>query len=165
MLVQIQQLLDRGHAYIPEGTGDVYYAIDTFPDYGQLSGKKIDELDLGARIAINDVKKHPADFALWKTDPGHLMQWDPHADTTWADFPGERPTLDARIGRGFPGWHIECSAMSLRYLGMTFDIPPAARTTSFRITNVKLPKPAAQPMVTSPDTGCTRASCWSTNAR
>jgi cysteinyl-tRNA synthetase len=122
MLVQIQQLLDRGHAYIPEGTGDVYYAIDSFPDYGQLSGKNLSELDLGARIAISDDKKHPADFALWKTDPGHLMQWDPHAETTWDGFVGTRPQLDPRIGRGFPGWHIECSAMSLRYLGTTFDI-------------------------------------------
>lgn len=122
MLVQIQQLLDRGHAYIPNGTGDVYYAIDTYPDYGQLSGKKLEELELGARIAINDVKRHPADFALWKTDPGHLMQWDPQAESTWANYPGERPALDPRIGRGFPGWHIECSAMSLRYLGVTFDI-------------------------------------------
>lgn len=122
MLVQIQQLLNRGHAYIPEGSGEVYYDISSFPAYGELSGKSIEDLDLGARIAINEIKKHPADFALWKTDPGHLMQWDPHGDETWKDYPHQRPTLDARIKRGFPGWHIECSAMSLRYLGETFDI-------------------------------------------
>lgn len=122
MLVQIQQLLDRGHAYIPEGSGEVYYDISSFPAYGELSGKHVDELDLGARIAINELKKHPADFALWKTDPGHLMQWDPHAAETWQSYPAPRPELDKRIKRGFPGWHIECSAMSLRYLGDTFDI-------------------------------------------
>lgn len=122
MLVQIQQLLDRGHAYIPEGSGEVYYDISSFPAYGELSGKSVEDLDPGARVAINELKKHPADFALWKTDSGHLMQWDPHAEETWTDYPGARPTIDARIGRGFPGWHIECSAMSLRYLGETFDI-------------------------------------------
>jgi cysteinyl-tRNA synthetase len=122
MLVQIQQLLDRGHAYIPEGSGEVYYDISSFPAYGELSGKSVEDLDLGARIAINEIKKHPADFALWKTDPGHLMQWDPHAEDTWKDYPSPRPRIDPRIKRGFPGWHIECSAMSLRYLGASFDI-------------------------------------------
>lgn len=122
MLAQIQELLDRGHAYIPEATGEVYYDISSYPEYGQLSGKQVDELELGARVAINDVKKHPADFALWKTDSGHLMQWDPHADETWQNYPAARPIIDPRIGRGFPGWHIECSAMSIRYLGPEFDI-------------------------------------------
>lgn len=122
MLVQIQQLLDRGHAYIPEGSGEVYYDISSFPAYGELSGKHVEDLDLGARIAVNEIKKHPADFALWKTDAGHLMQWDPKSEETWKDYPQARPPIDARIGRGFPGWHIECSAMSLRYLGETFDI-------------------------------------------
>ena len=122
MLAQIQMLLDRGHAYIPEGSGEVYYDISSYPQYGQLSGKHIDELDLGSRVAVNELKKHPADFALWKTDAAHLMQWDPHAEETWATYPKPRPEIDARIGRGFPGWHIECSAMSIRYLGEEFDI-------------------------------------------
>lgn len=122
MLAQIQQLLDRGHAYIPEGSGEVYYDISSFPAYGELSGKNVEDLDLGARIAVNELKKHPADFALWKTDAGHLMQWDPQADATWQGYPAPRPRIDERIARGFPGWHIECSAMSLRYLGATFDI-------------------------------------------
>lgn len=122
MLVQVQQLLDRDHAYIPEGTGEVYYDISSFPEYGKLSGKVTEDLEAGARVEVNQVKKNPADFALWKTDQAHLMQWEPSADATWAAFPGQRPELDPRISKGFPGWHIECSAMSSRYLGETFDI-------------------------------------------
>ncbi len=122
MLVQVQQLLDRGHAYIPEGSGEVYYDISSFPEYGELSGKVTEDLEAGARVEINQLKKNPADFALWKTDQAHLMQWDPAADSTWAAYPGARPKLDPRITKGFPGWHIECSAMSSRYLGETFDI-------------------------------------------
>jgi cysteinyl-tRNA synthetase len=122
MLVQIQQLLDRGHAYIPEGTGEVYYDIASFPNYGKLSGKTLDELRAGARVEVNEKKRHPADFALWKVDPAHLMQWDPHADPVWSSYDGGRPLIDARIGKGFPGWHIECSAMSARYLGTEFDL-------------------------------------------
>ncbi len=122
MLVQVQQLLDRGHAYIPEGTGEAYFDISSFKEYGQLSGKKVEDLEAGARVEVNDVKKHPADFALWKTDESHLMQWDPHDDKTWEGYPGARPKLDERLKRGFPGWHIECSAMSSRYLGEAFDL-------------------------------------------
>lgn len=122
MLAQVQQLLDRGHAYIPEGSGEVYYDISTFPDYGRLSGKKLDELRAGARVEVDEQKRHPGDFALWKVDPVHLMQWDPHAESTWRDRAEPRPRLDPKIGKGFPGWHIECSAMSARYLGTEFDL-------------------------------------------
>lgn len=122
MLAQTQRLLDNGHAYIPEGTAEVYFDISSFPEYGQLSGKRLEELAAGARVEINRAKRHPADFALWKTDAGHLMQWDPHSEELWRGYPGARPKLDPRIGRGFPGWHIECSAMSARYLGSEFDI-------------------------------------------
>jgi cysteinyl-tRNA synthetase len=122
MLVQIQQLLDRGHAYIPEGSGEVYYDISSFPSYGRLSGKTLEDLRAGARVEINEAKRHPADFALWKVDPSHLMQWDPHADPVWSRYDGGRPLIDSRIGKGFPGWHIECSAMSARYLGTEFDL-------------------------------------------
>ena len=77
-----------------------------FPAYGKLSGNRLDELDAGASGRVEDRtdKKHPLDFSLWKKDPKHLMQWD----SPW--------------GRGFPGWHIECSAMSRTYLGDTLDI-------------------------------------------
>jgi cysteinyl-tRNA synthetase len=131
MLVQIQQLLDRGHAYIPEGTGEVYYDIKSFPNYGRLSGKTLDDLRAGARVEVNDKKRHPADFALWKVDPGHLMQWDPHADQVWSQYDGGRPLIDSRLGKGFPGWHIECSAMSERYLGKDFDLHSGGEDNMF----------------------------------
>ncbi len=131
MLVQIQQLLDRGHAYVPEGSGEVYFDISTFPSYGQLSGKTLEDLRAGARVEVNSSKRHPADFALWKVDAGHLMQWDPHSDQLWQSYDGGRPLLDARIGRGFPGWHIECSAMSERYLGREFDLHTGGEDNMF----------------------------------
>ncbi len=102
----IGDLLQKGVAYqVP--SGNVYYAIERFPAYGRLSGKVIDELEEGARVAVNEEKRDPRDFALWKVDPKHLMQWD-------APFPGGV--------RGFPGWHIECSAMAMHYLGREIDI-------------------------------------------
>jgi cysteinyl-tRNA synthetase len=131
MLVQIQQLLDRGHAYIPEGTGEVYYDIASFPDYGKLSGQTLEDLRAGSRVEVNENKRHPADFALWKVDPSHLMQWDPHADQVWSNYDGGRPLIDARIGKGFPGWHIECSAMSTRYLGTEFDLHTGGEDNMF----------------------------------
>lgn len=102
MIEIIQGLLDSGHAYAVGG--NVYFSITSFPDFGKLSGKVLEELEEGARIAVNEEKRDPRDFALWKTDAKHLMQWD------------------APWGRGFPGWHIECSAMSRKYLGDQFDV-------------------------------------------
>jgi cysteinyl-tRNA synthetase len=102
MLELIQALIDNGHAY-PAG-GDVYYAVRSFDGYGKLSGRRIDELQSGARIEPGEQKRDPLDFALWK-----------------AAKPGE-PTWDSPWGPGRPGWHIECSAMARRYLGDTFDI-------------------------------------------
>ncbi len=131
MLVQIQQLLDRGHAYLPDSGGDVYFSVSSFPEYGALTGKSVDELIAGARVEVNTDKRNPADFALWKVDPGHLMQWDPHDDGLWKSYSGARPKLDPRIGRGFPGWHIECSAMAMRYLGQTFDIHTGGEDNAF----------------------------------
>jgi len=99
----IKQLIEKCFAY--EVNGNVYFSIDKFPGYGKLSGRKIDELDAGARVAVSDEKKHPADFALWKSAGAeHLMQWN----SPW--------------GVGYPGWHIECSCMSTKYLGKTIDI-------------------------------------------
>jgi cysteinyl-tRNA synthetase len=131
MLVQIQQLLDRGHAYIPEGTGEVYYDISTFPEYGKLSGKSLEDLRAGARVELNEAKRQPADFALWKADTKHLMQWDPKSDALWSGYDGGRPAIDPRIGAGFPGWHIECSAMSARYLGRDFDLHTGGEDNMF----------------------------------
>ncbi len=102
MIAVIQKLIERGHAYVVNGT--VYYEVSTFPAYGRLSGNTIEDLRAGARVEINPEKRAPEDFALWKQDPKHIMQWD----SPWS--------------RGFPGWHIECSAMSIKYLGEQFDI-------------------------------------------
>jgi cysteinyl-tRNA synthetase len=105
ILALIGALVDRGHAYAAEN-GDVYFAVETYPGYGHLSGKKLDDLRAGERVAIDASKRHPADFALWKAASG-----DP-AEPTWP----------SPWGPGRPGWHIECSAMARHYLGDTFDI-------------------------------------------
>jgi cysteinyl-tRNA synthetase len=98
----IADLIARCHAY--EAAGDVMFAVNSFADYGKLSGKKTDELIAGARVEVDDKKRDPLDFALWKSAK-----------------PGE-PAWDSPWGPGRPGWHIECSAMSMRYLGREFDI-------------------------------------------
>lgn len=103
MIENIQRLVARGHAYVTDQQ-NVYFDVATFPRYGALSGNTLADLLAGARVAVRDDKKGPLDFALWKHDPKHLMQWD----SPW--------------GRGFPGWHIECSAMGMKYLGQTLDI-------------------------------------------
>jgi cysteinyl-tRNA synthetase len=101
MIELIQELVSSGHAY--ESDGDVYFSIETYPGYGELSGKKIDELQAGARVEPGERKRHPLDFALWKASID-----DPVWDSPW--------------GKGRPGWHIECSVMSLRFLGEGFDV-------------------------------------------
>jgi cysteinyl-tRNA synthetase len=93
MIAHIEELIRRGHAYATPA-GNVYFEVATFPDYGRLSGNTVDDLVAGARVEVLEEKRHPADFALWKRDEKHQMQWD----SPW--------------GRGFPGWHIECSAMA-----------------------------------------------------
>jgi cysteinyl-tRNA synthetase len=127
MLVMIQQLLQRGFAYVDD-LGQAYFDVSRFPDYGALSGKVLDELEPGARVAVRGGKRDPRDFALWKVDPGHLMQWDPHGPGGWPDGDYDRlrsmtpDGVDARLRPGFPGWHIECSAMSRAHLGPEIDI-------------------------------------------
>ncbi|MBN1310070.1 MAG: cysteine--tRNA ligase [Anaerolineae bacterium] len=103
-ITMTQGLIEKKHAYVTR-EGDVYFDVTTFPEYGKLSGQNLDELVGGKRVEVAEGKRHAADFALWRhAEPEHLMQWD----SPW--------------GRGFPGWHIECSAMAARYLGETFDI-------------------------------------------
>lgn len=102
MIELIRKLIEKGYAY--EVNGNVYYEVTKFKDYGRLSGNTLNHLLAGARVEVNPEKKNPLDFALWKHDPKHLMQWD----SPWS--------------KGFPGWHIECSAMSVKYLGVPFDI-------------------------------------------
>lgn len=127
MLAAIQKLLENEFAYVDE-QGQVYFDIQKFPEYGKLSGKVIDELEAGARVAVGEHKRDPRDFYLWKVDPKHLMQWDPHGEKGWdpADYERYRQLLpegvDQRIKPGFPGWHIECSAMSRAHLGNLIDI-------------------------------------------
>lgn len=99
----VKDLLAKGYAY--EVNGSVYFDVSKFPEYGRLSGRKVEDMEAGVRIDVKEEKKHPADFALWKrAEPEHIMQ------------------LQSPWGKGFPGWHIECSAMSMKYLGESFDI-------------------------------------------
>jgi cysteinyl-tRNA synthetase len=98
----IEALVAKGHAYL--SGGDVYYAVETFPDYLKLSGRNLDEMKAGARVEVGEKKRHPMDFVLWK-----------------GSKPGE-PWWQSPWGNGRPGWHIECSAMSMEFLGKTFDI-------------------------------------------
>jgi cysteinyl-tRNA synthetase len=103
MLELIGVLLDKGLAY--ESGGNVYYDVSAFPGYGRLSGQKVEGTMAGSRVEVETDKRDPADFALWKAaDEGRLMHWP----SPW--------------GEGFPGWHIECSAMGMKYLGDRFDI-------------------------------------------
>ncbi|MCA8980220.1 MAG: cysteine--tRNA ligase [Planctomycetes bacterium] len=103
MLEMIAALIEKGYAY--EVDGNVYFDVSRFERYGKLSGNRVEDLDAGARIEVNEEKRHPADFALWKHDAAHLMKWD------------------TRFGPdGFPGWHIECSAMARKHLGDHIDI-------------------------------------------
>ncbi len=98
----VETLINKGHAY--EVNGDVYFDAKSFNDYGKLSGQKIEELEVGARVELNTVKKNPVDFALWKKK----KEGEPSWESPW--------------GEGRPGWHIECSVMSTKYLGETIDI-------------------------------------------
>jgi cysteinyl-tRNA synthetase len=99
----VKTLLEKGFAY--EVNGSVYFDVSKFEDYGKLSGRNVEDMLAGARVEVSPDKKVPVDFALWKkAEPSHIMQWP----SPW--------------GMGFPGWHLECSVMSTKYLGKTFDI-------------------------------------------
>jgi cysteinyl-tRNA synthetase len=99
----VKVLIEKGFAY--EVNGSVYFDVAKFPDYGKLSGRNVEEMQVGARIEVSPEKQNPVDFALWKkAEPNHIMQWP----SPW--------------GMGYPGWHLECSAMSTKYLGQPFDI-------------------------------------------
>ena len=102
MIALISVLVEKGNAYSVDG--DVYFAVNNFNGYGGLSGRNLEEMMAGARVEINDKKKNPLDFVLWKNS----KEGEPFWESPW--------------GNGRPGWHIECSAMSRKYLGETFDI-------------------------------------------
>ena len=107
----IKRLFDAGLAY--EASGDVFYSVEKFDDYGKLSGRKLEDMLAGARVEPNEKKRNPFDFVLWK-----------------AAKPGE-PSWDSPWGKGRPGWHIECSAMSLHFLGEVFDIHGGGKDLMF----------------------------------
>jgi cysteinyl-tRNA synthetase len=105
MIAMIEKLISSGYAYVVNGS--VYFDVEKFKDYGKLSGNTVDKLQTGAggRVEFNADKKNQFDFALWINDPNHIMNWK----SPWSE-------------KGYPGWHIECSAMSTKYLGDTLDI-------------------------------------------
>ena len=114
MIKIIQTLIEKGHAYEVDGT--VYYDVTTFPGYGKLSGNTLDQLRAGHRqeVAVDPDKRHPEDFALWKkAGPNRALKWP----SPWGD--------------GYPGWHIECSAMSMKHLGERFDIHTGGNDNKF----------------------------------
>ncbi|RAL21829.1 cysteine--tRNA ligase [Lujinxingia litoralis] len=113
IIAMVERLIERGHAYAVEG--DVYFRISSFDDYGKLSGRKLDDMEAGrsGRVEASDIKEHPFDFALWKGAKADELGWE----SPW--------------GFGRPGWHIECSAMSQRYLGDSFDIHGGGRDLIF----------------------------------
>jgi cysteinyl-tRNA synthetase len=137
MIGLIGRLVAGGHAYVVDG--DVYFEVRRFPAYGKLSGKNLDELQVGARVEVDERKRDPRDFALWKSAK-----------------PGE-PAWDSPWGPGRPGWHIECSAMSVRYLGESFDIHGGGEDLIF-------PHHECEIAQTEADTGKPFARYWVHNA-
>jgi cysteinyl-tRNA synthetase len=111
MIDMVSRLVDKGYAYVVDG--DVYFSVEKFEQYGQLSGRNLEEMVAGARIAVDEKKRNPLDFALWK-----------------GAKPGE-PKWESPWGEGRPGWHMECSAMSSKYLGANFDIHGGGRDLIF----------------------------------
>lgn len=105
MISLIKRLEQRGFTY--EAGGNIYFSIDAFPDYGKMAGLKLDELQSGARIKVDQLKRNPKDFVLWFTN---------------SKFENQAMVWDSPWGKGYPGWHVECSAMSIKYLGEQFDI-------------------------------------------
>ncbi|NMB45366.1 MAG: cysteine--tRNA ligase [Firmicutes bacterium] len=102
IIEMVDGLIEKGHAYVVDG--DVYFDVTTFAEYGKLSGQRLDELEEGTRLAVDERKRHAMDFALWKSAKPQEPAWE----SPW--------------GKGRPGWHIECSAMALKYLGNHFDL-------------------------------------------
>ncbi|HSH53873.1 MAG TPA: cysteine--tRNA ligase [Methylotenera sp.] len=117
MIDMIQALIDKGFAY-PASNGDVFYAVNSFEGYGKLSGKSLEDLRAGERVEVDSHKKDPMDFVLWKAAKPNEPSWD-------SPFGGPNG------GKGRPGWHIECSAMSAHHLGQRFDIHGGGQDLQF----------------------------------
>lgn len=138
MQALISDLIDKGHAY-PTGStevhGDVFYAVDSFKDYGKLSKRNLDDMQAGQRVEVDNNKRNPFDFVLWKS----AKPDEPHWQSPW--------------GNGRPGWHIECSAMSQKCLGNTFDIHGGGHDLQFPHHENEIAQSEAH-------TGCTYANNW-----
>ena len=111
MIEMIEILLKKGYAYLANKS--IYFDLSKFPNYGKLSGNSLDDLIAGKRVCVINEKRNPYDFALWIHNPKHIMQWD----SPW--------------GKGYPGWHLECSAMSMKYLSETIDIHTGGEDNKF----------------------------------
>ncbi len=133
IVAMVETLIERGHAYAVDG--DVYYAVESFENYGRLSGRVLDDMRAGERIAIDDRKRNPFDFALWKSVK-----------------PGE-PSWESPWGPGRPGWHIECSVMSTKHLGNTFDIHGGG-------SDLQFPHHENEIAQSEGATGCTFSNYW-----
>ncbi len=140
MVAMIAGLIAGGHAYAVEG--HVLFRVRSYKDYGKLSGRSVDDMIAGARVEVAPFKEDPMDFVLWKPSTAQEPGWD----SPW--------------GRGRPGWHIECSAMSLELLGESFDIHGGGWTCNSPTTKTKSPKaPAPTRTPTSRGSGCTTRCC------
>ena len=135
IIALVKKLIELGHAYLANGS--VYFSVRSFKDYGRLSGRDIDELITGTRIESEEEKKDPLDFALWKSAKAGEPSWD----SPW--------------GEGRPGWHIECSAMSMKYLGETFDIHGGGTIWFFLTTKMRGLNPKRRPRKSLQRYGCT----------
>jgi cysteinyl-tRNA synthetase len=134
MLKLIETLMFKGAAY-QGASGDVYFRVGAFPDYGKLNNRKLDDMIAGARVAVADDKESPADFVLWKSAKEGEESWP------------------SPFGPGRPGWHIECSAMSMDALGETFDIHGGG-------PDLKFPHHENEIAQSEAATGCTFARYW-----
>ena len=142
MIALIQRLEERGYTYL--AGGNVYFSIDAFDEYGKLARLDLEELRSGARIEVDENKRNPKDFALWFTK---------------SKFEHQAMVWDSPWGRGYPGWHLECSAMSMKYLGEQFDIH-CGGTDHIPVhhTNEIAQSEAATGKSPWSDTGCTASS-------
>ena len=143
MVALIKVLREKGYAYAAPN-GSVYFDISKFDRYGALSGVKLNAAKRGNRVSLDhyEEKKEAVDFAIWKA-------WDPDdADVFW----------EVELGKGRPGWSLECSAMSMKYLGESFDIHAGGWTTSFPTTRMKLPSRRQPQEGSSSTTGCIQSS-------
>jgi cysteinyl-tRNA synthetase len=145
MIAMVRKLEKAGYAYTSEG--DVYFRVQKLPEYGKLSGRKLEDLLSGARVEVSEKKEHPADFVLWKA----AKEGEPSWPSPW--------------GPGRPGWHLECSVMSIDLLGETFDIHMGGADLVFPTTKTRSPRARRPRASRSCATGCTTAFSTSTVKR